>query len=357
MSDNQPIIPSLLAALLQARSPSGYEQEAQAAIDSHVEPVADLYRRDALGNRIATIQPEGDPALLLAGHMDEIGFIIRYVDDKGFLFFDTVGGIDLNTIAGRRVTILTRNGPVRGVTGRRAIHLLTQEERKKVPELQNLWIDIGARDKADALARVRIGDAAVYDQSIDRLHGSLIIGRALDNKIGCYVVCETLCRLAAARAGLAARVTAVATAQEEIGCRGARVVANGEPAHFAVAVDVGHATDHPECDNRRFGEFKLGGGPIIARGGNIHPGLFERLVAVAEREKIPYQIEAEARPTGTDGRELQMGGAGIATAVVSVPLRYMHTASEIADLVDIDNTVRLLCALARDLPAGARGEW
>jgi tetrahedral aminopeptidase len=352
-----PVIPPFLHELLTARSPSGYEQEAQAVVDRHLQPVADLYRRDALGNRIATVNPDGKPALLLTGHMDELGFLITYVDDKGFLYFDTVGGIDLSTIAGRRVSILTRNGVVRGVTGRRAIHLLDAEERKKVPERHNLWIDIGAKTKAEALSRVRIGDPAVYDQAFEWLHGTIGVARAFDNKSGCYAVCETLRRLAADRSGLAARVTAVATAQEEIGCRGARTVANLEAFQFAIAVDVGHATDHPECDNRRFGEFKLGGGPIIARGANIQPHFFERIVAAAEDNKIPYQIEAEPRPTSTDGRELQMGGAGIATAVISIPLRYMHTASELVDLADVEHTVQLLTAVARTLRAEDCGNW
>lgn len=349
--------PPFLVELLDARSPSGFEFEAQAVVDKYLATTADIYRKDTIGNRIATVNPDGDPRLVLSGHMDELGFIIKYVDDKGFLYFDPVGGIDLNTISGRRVSIMTRDGVITGVTGKRAIHLLTAEERKKVPELQNLWIDIGAKDKADALSMVRIGDVGVYDQSFQLMRGSIGIARAFDNKCGCYVVCETLRRLADAKEGLKARVTSVATSQEEIGCRGARAISNGEPAEFAVAVDVGHATDHPECDNRRFGEFKLGGGPIITRGPNANPLLFDRMIRVAEENKIPHQIEACPRPTSTDGRELQMGGDGVATAVVSIPLRYMHTASEIVDLKDVESTVQLLVGLARSLSKGDRGEW
>ena len=357
MSMTRSSAPEFLVDLLNARSPSGYETEAQAVVDRVIKPVADEYHGDTIGNRIATIESEGDPTLLLSGHMDELGLIIKYVDDKGYLYFDVVGGIDLQTISGRRVAILTKDGVVRGVTGRRAIHLLNQEERKQVPKIENLWIDIGAKSKAEALERVRIGDVAVYDHGFELLHGTLATARAFDNKSGCYVVMEALRRLAADRAGLAARVVAVATAQEEIGCRGARVVANRIPAHFALAVDVGHATDHPECDNRRFGEFKLGGGPIITRGANINPLVFDRLIQAAESEGIPYQIEAEPRPTSTDGRELQMGHAGIATGVISVPLRYMHTPSEIVDLQDVENIVRLIVAFAKGLEKGARGDW
>ncbi|MEX0325094.1 MAG: M42 family metallopeptidase [Puniceicoccaceae bacterium] len=349
--------PAFLVDLLNARSPSGYEAEAQAVVDKYVQPAADQYRRDALGNRIATLEAKGGPTIMMAGHMDELGLLITYVDEKGFLYFKNVGGMDLTTIAGRRVSILTRDGIVTGVTGRRAIHLLNAEERKKVPELQNLWIDIGAKDKADALKRVRIGDVGVYDHGFEMLTGSIGIARAFDDKAGCYVVCEVLRRLAEERESFTAGMVAVATSQEEIGCRGARAVAGGVKADFAIAVDVGHATDHPECDNRRFGEFKLGGGPIITRGANINPFVFNRLVEVAEAKDIPFQIEADPRPTGTDGRELQMAPGGLATGVVSIPLRYMHTPSELVDLQDVEHTVQLLIAFTQSLKAGDSGEW
>lgn len=351
-------VPALLRELLEARSPSGYEAEAQAVVDRHLSGVVDEYRKDALGNRIATVKGlGGGPVLMLAGHMDELGLMITYIDEKGYLYFDTVGGIDLTTISGRRVSILTRAGIVRGITGRRAIHLLDADERKKLPEKHNLWIDIGAKSKEEAKSRVRIGDVGVYDHGFEVFHGSLGVARAFDNKSGCYVVCEVVRRLAAERAGLAATVVAVATAQEEIGCRGARAVAGAVAADFAIAVDVGHATDHPECDNRRFGEIKLGGGPILTRGANVNPVIFDRLIEVAEANGIPYQLEADPRPTGTDGRELQMAPGGLATAVVSIPLRYMHTPSEVVDLADIESTVQLLVAYAKSLRAGESGAW
>lgn len=350
-------IPQFLVDLLNARSPSGYEGEAQAVVDKYVQSKADNYQKDSIGNRIGRVNGGDGPTLLLSGHMDEIGLIIIYVDDKGFLYFDTVGGIDLSTIAGRRVSILTKNGVVTGVTGRRAIHLLDAEDRKKVPEKQNLWIDIGVSSKEEALQKIRIGDVAVYNQAFEMMTDTIGIARAFDNKAGCYVVCETLRRLADDRDNLSANVVSVATSQEEIGCRGARAVAGGVKADFAIAVDVGHATDHPECDNKRFGEFKLGGGPIITRGANINPLMFNALVDLAEANGIPYQVEADPRPTGTDGRELQMAPGGLATAVVSVPLRYMHTASEMVDLRDIENTVRLLVAYAKSLKPGDSGAW
>lgn len=333
--------------------------EAQAVVDAHLAPVADSYQKDGLGNRIATVKGSSSsgPTLMMTGHMDELGLIITYVDENGFLYFDTVGGIDLQTISGRRVSILTREGVVKGVTGRRAIHLLNAEERKKIPEKYSLWIDIGVSSKEEALKKIRIGDVAVYDQSFELFSGSIGVARAFDNKSGCYVVCEALRRLAAEKDGLEATVVSVATSQEEIGCRGARAVAGGIKADFSIAVDVGHATDHPECDKRRFGENFLGKGPIITRGANVSPLMFEELVALAEANDIPYQIEADPRPTATDGRELQMGLGGVPTAVVSIPLRYMHTPSEVVDLKDIEHTVQLLVAYAKSLKAGATGEW
>lgn len=357
MSSENYDVPTFLTDLLTARSPSGYEFEAQAVVDRHLQSVADTYETDPLGQRIATLNPEGSPSVLLAGHMDELGFIITYVDARGFLYFDTIGGIDLNTIAGRRVEILTRDGVVKGVTGKRAIHLLTTEERKKTPERENLWIDIGAKDKEDALSRVRIGDVGVYNQGFERMRGSIGIARAFDDKTGCYAVCETLRRIAANRKDLQAKLVSVATTQEEIGCRGSRTIANRVKPDFAIAVDVGHATDHPECDNKKFGEFKLGGGPIITRGANVQPFVFDRLEACARDLGIPYQVEADPRPTGTDGRELQMGHGGVGTGVVSIPLRYMHTAAEIVDLDDVERTVLLLEAFVRSLTVDDVNVW
>ena len=352
--------PTFLTELLAARSPSGAESEAQVVFDRHVRPAADAYAKDALGNRLATLNPAGDPVLMLAGHMDELGLIITFVSKDGFLYFDTIGGHDRSVISGRRVVIATAHGPVKGVTGKRAVHLMDEEDRKKVPKIHEIWIDIGARSKADALARVDIGDTATYDQGFELLHGSVGVARAFDNKVGDYVVGETLIRLAAAKsskAQLAAKVVSVATAQEEIGTRGATTAAYAVNPHLALAVDVGHATDHPDCDQRRFGETKLGGGPIICRGPNINPWVYTRLVACAKKLKLPYQLEADPRPTGTDARALQMGRGGVATGLVSIPLRYMHTPSELVDLEDVERCVKLFVAFAQSLQKGEHGHW
>ncbi len=348
--------PAFLTELLHARSPSGYESEAQAVFDRHVQPAADSYAKDALGNRVATLNPSGDPVLMLAGHMDELGLIITYVNKDGYLYFDTIGGHDRTVISGRRVIIQTAQGPVKGVTGKRAVHLLDEADRKKVPEIHEIWIDIGSRSKKEALARVAIGDAATYDHEFELFHGSIGAARAFDNKVGAYIVGEVLIRLAKEKK-LAAKVVSVATSQEEIGVRGATTAGYAVNPHIAIAVDVDHATDHPDSDNRKFGETKLGGGPILCRGANANPKVFQRLLAAAKKLKMPVQIAADPRPTGTDARALQMGRGGVATGVVSIPLRYMHTPSEVVDLEDVERCVKLLVEFAKGLEKGDYGHW
>lgn len=348
--------PAFLTDLLHARSPSGYETEAQAVFDKYVKPAADLYTNDALGNRIAKLNPKGDPVLMLAGHIDELGLIITFINPHGFIYFDTIGGHDRTVISGRRVLIQTANCVVKGVTGKRAIHLMDEGDRKKVPEIHEIWIDIGARSKAEALERVSIGDVATYDHEFELFYGSIGTARAFDDKVGAYIVGETLIRLSKEKK-IAAQVVAVATAQEEIGVRGATTAAYAVNPHLAIAVDVGHATDHPDCDNRKYGETKLGGGPILCRGANINPKIYERLLKAAKKIKIPYQIEADPRPTGTDARAIQMARGGVATGLISIPLRYMHTPSEVVDLEDVERCVQLLVEFAKGLEKGDYGHW
>ncbi|WP_269522495.1 M42 family metallopeptidase [Coraliomargarita parva] len=348
--------PEFLVDLLNARSPTGAEYEAQAVVDKHVEPAVDAYRRDTMGNRFATVNPDGDPRVLFAGHIDELGLIITYINEQGFLYFDTLGGHDKTMISGRRVSILTKDGVIKGVTGKRAIHLMSPEDRKKVPETHEIWIDLGVKTKAEAEALVRIGDTAVYDQSFELIRGSVGVARAFDDKAGAYAVLEAVRRLKSEKK-LAARVTAAATTQEEIGTRGAMTAAFSENPDFAIAVDVGHATDSPDCDPRKYGSFKQGGGPIVCRGPNINPVIFEHIIRCAEKNKIPYQLEADPRPTGTDARAIQVAQSGIATGLLSIPLRYMHTPSEMVDLEDVEHTVQLLVEFALSLKKGERGIW
>ncbi|HEY3755564.1 MAG TPA: M20/M25/M40 family metallo-hydrolase [Opitutaceae bacterium] len=352
-----PSIPPFLAELLESRSPSGSEFEAQAVFDRHVKPAADDYAKDALGNRRATLNGGGDPVLMLAGHIDEIGFMITFVNKDGYLYFQNIGGQDRILISGRRVVIRTAKGPVRGVTGKRAVHLMDEADRKKVPEMHEMWIDIGAGSKKEALERVAIGDVATFADGFELLHGRIGAARAFDNKVGAYIVGETLIRLSKEKRKAAAKVVAVATAQEEIGVRGAITSTYAVDPHIAVAVDVSHATDHPDCDHRKFADLKLGGGPILGRGPNINPKIYDRLVAAADKLKIEYQVEGEKGPTGTDARAVQISRGGVATGLVCVPLRYMHTPSELVNLDDVEGCVRLLVQFAKDLDKGDYGHF
>ncbi len=345
--------PAFLTELLAARSPSGYEDEAREVVRKRVEKVADRFETDNLGNCHATLGMRGSPTLMLAGHIDELGLIIKHVSDKGFLYFDAIGGHDRSMISGRRVDILTRKGVIRGVTGKRAVHLMSPEERKRVPEFHQMWIDIGASSREEALERVTIGDAAVYDHGFETLYGSLAVSRAFDDKSGAYAVNEALLRLAKGKRPTC-KVIAVSTAQEEIGTRGAISSAFLADPDVALVVDVSHATDHPDADHRKYGRFSLGEGPILTRGPNVHPLVFERLVECAVAEKIPVQIEADPRPTGTDARAIQVARNGIPTGLIGIPLRYMHTPSEVIDLNDLEAVVRLMVAFAGSLKKGEK---
>jgi len=349
--------PEFLKELLAARSPSGYESEAQAVLDKYVQSSCERYTKDVLGNRLAVVGSCNDPVLLLAGHMDELGFLITHIDDKGFVYFQPIGGHDRLMIPGRRVTILAKESDVRGVTGKRAIHLMNPDDRKKIPQIHEMWIDIGASSKKEAEERISLGDPVVYTHGYEPLYGSVGIARAFDNKTGCYVVNEVVRRLAADSPSLNAQVVAVSTTQEEIGTRGAIPSSFAVDPHFGIAVDVGHATDHPDCDARKHGKHVLGGGPIVYRGANINPIVFERLMQCAAEKDIPVQVKPEAGPTPTDARAVQMAREGVATGLIGIPLRYMHTPSEVVDLNDLEACVELIRTFALSLKNDERAIW
>ena len=234
---------------------------------------------------------------------------------------------------------------------------MEESDRKKVPEIHEIWIDIAVKSKAEALKHVAIGDVATYDHEFELIRGSVGTARAFDNKVGAYVVGEALIRLAKEKTKLHAKVVAVATTQEEIGTRGAQTSAFAVDPHIALIVDVGHSTDHPDCDPRKHGETKLGAGPILCRGPNINPKVYDRLVACAKKAKIPIQFDADPRPTGTDARAIQMARGGVACGLVSIPLRYMHTPSEVVDLEDVENCVKLFVAFAKSVDKGESFNW
>jgi endoglucanase len=340
---------ALLASLLDSPGPSGFEQ-LPARLWRSAASFADDVTVDVSGNSFATVFPAADqregPGVMLAGHIDEIGVMLVHIDDDGFCFFDPVGGWDSQVFVGQRVTLLGRAGLVPGVIGKQAIHLMDKDEREKLSRPQDLWIDIGAQSKAEALALVSIGSAGVLGSSVTRLPNGRIVSRSLDNRIGAYVVLEALRLLSTARPKVP--VTAVATTQEEIAYTGggARTSATTLDARAAFVVDVTHATDTPGLEKKRHGDVKLGGGPVLARGAGVNSVLFDLLVATAEAEKIPFTVHAAPRFTGTDADAIFTAQRGIATALVSVPLRYMHSPNELAALEDVEHAARLLAAVA-----------
>lgn len=329
-----------LKRLVDTPGPSGYEQQVQRVFRDRVAVYATEVRTDVLGNVYATVNPGGSPRIMLAGHADEIGFQVRYISSEGMLYFGSIGGHDVIVTVGQRVVVHTSSGPVLGVLGRKAIHLLEPDERNKTPKLDDLWIDIGARDKADAESVVAIGDCVTYEHRLERLRGDLCVARSFDDKMGVFVVAETL-RLLAGKP-IKAMVTGVSTVQEEVGLRGGHTSAYDIDPKVGIATDVGHATDYPDGDKKKVGDLKLGGGPYITRGANINPIVFDLLVKTAKELQIPYQIQASPGGTGTDANVIQLSRAGVATGLVSVPLRYMHTPNEIMNLVDIENAAILI---------------
>jgi endoglucanase len=307
-----------------------------------VEKHADTVTTDVMGNCIAILNPKGSPRVLLAGHADEIGFQITHISDKGFLHFTTIGGHDLSLIPGRRVLVHTKNGPVPGVIGKKAIHLMTEEERKKTPEVHEMWIDIGAKDKEEAAATVRIGDSVTHDMGCQELMNGLVTARALDDRAGAFVAAEALVALAQKRSKLKACVMAVATVQEEIGSRGVGPITYAQEPDVGICIDVTHATDTPSVDPRKTGELNLGEGPRLVRGASVNERVFQLLCETAERTRTPYKIGATPGLAPNDTRFIQIARAGVASGTVGIPLRYMHTPCEVVSLEDLDNAVKLL---------------
>jgi len=342
---------AFLERFLTTISPSGFETEAAAAWQEEAGSFAQRTWVDLHGNAFASLNESGAPRVMLAGHMDEIGLMVSHITDAGYIYARAVGGWDTQVLPGQRAWVQTKNGRVLGVIGRKPIHLLDDEDKKKVVKVEDLWIDIGAKSKAEAQKRVEIGDPIVLAHNPDRLSDDFLVARGVDDRIGAFVVLEAL-RLAKALKPQAA-VFAVATVQEEIGIRGARTSAYGLDPVVGIAVDVTHATDTPgtEGEKKKLGEIGLGKGPVIARGPNINPKLFDLLVATAEKAKIPYQVEPAPGGTGTDANAIQLNRAGVATALVSIPNRYMHSPCEVVSLTDVENAAKLVAHTVAKLDA------
>ncbi|MCU0650085.1 MAG: M20/M25/M40 family metallo-hydrolase [Gemmatimonadaceae bacterium] len=341
-----------LKALLEAAGPSGFEQRASKVWHDEAAGFAEV-SRDVVGNTMATIRGRGGPTILLAGHIDEIGVIVTHVDEKGFVFIAPIGGWDPQVLVGQRIRFLGRHGDVVGVVGRKPIHLIKVQDREKGATMPDLWVDIGATSAAEATALLSVGDAGVIEQAMVEMPNGRIVSRAIDDRIGAFAVLEALRRYAASPG--AATVIAVATTQEEIGYSGggARVAAQSTDPAMGIAVDVTFATDHPSVEKEKLelGAHALGGGPVLSRGSVISPVVFGLLRDTAESLSMPYTVHAAGRYTSTDADAIQLARGGVATGLVSIPNRYMHSPNEMVALDDVDRTATLLAECCRRVDA------
>lgn len=338
---------SFLQELLETPSVSGFEQPVGRIVRRRMKKAADEISTDVHGNTIVALNPKGSPRIMLSGHCDQIGLMVRHINEEGYIYFGTVGGIDATVLPGSRVTIHAAAGPIEGVIGRKPIHLMKQEERNQGKvEVTDLWIDIGTQKKAETEKLVRIGDPISYKLGMERLGKDYITSPGLDDKVGTYVVMEALRQLSTRKPRCA--VFAVASVQEELGLRGARTSCFGLDPLVGIAVDVTHATDNPGADKRVAGDLALGKGPVIDLGANINPALSDLLIDTAGKKKIPYQLAAAPNATGTDANAMQITRGGVATAIIGVPNRYMHTQVEVVSLSDLEACAKLLAeTLAR----------
>ena len=333
-----------LTALLQAVGPSGFEDDAAGVWMEEARTFADRVERDTHGNAYATINPGGSPRLLLAGHMDEIGLIVNHIDEKGYVYVKGLGGWDPQVLIGQRVRFKGLQGDVLGVVGRKAVHLLEENERKKAVKLKEIWIDIGAKDGEEAKQHLEVGSVGVIEQPVVRLLNGRLVSRAVDNRIGAFTVLEALRHMRAS--GVTAEVTAVATVQEEIGLKGAFTSAYRLNPDTALVVDVTHCTDQPGMDKKQMGESPLGSGANLTVGPQVHPKVLQRLRDLAKEHDVPYTLAASTRYTGTDTDAIFITREGIPAALLSIPNRYMHSPNEMIDLHDVEAVVKLMTLYA-----------
>ncbi|MEM6692898.1 MAG: M42 family metallopeptidase [Planctomycetota bacterium] len=331
-------------------SPSGFEEPLVKVVSDYITPYADQVRTDVHGNLIASIGDPSGPTLMYAGHCDQIGMLVSHIDDSGFVYAQTIGGWDPQQLIGQSMTIWTDNGPIPAAISRKPIHLLDGKEREKVVGLKELWLDIGATNKETAKNQVQIGDPITLELKYMPLMGDRVSGPGMDNKTGMFTVIDSLRRAKASPdTELKCHLHSVATVQEEIGLRGARTAAGSIQPDVAIAVDVTHASDCPTIDKNMQGDIKVGGGPVIFRGPNINRKVARRLAELCEKNDCPYQVAALGRAAPNDSNVLQIHGGGVATGLIGVPNRYMHSAVEVVSTSDLDAIANLLAWFAQSL--------
>ena len=338
-----------LKELLNTASPSGSELPAAKVWRARVEDKVDQLITDPHGNSIAILNPDAEFKFMLAGHIDEIGLMISYIDDDGYIYVTQIGGMDPALLVGQRVKILTENGPVLGVIGRKAIHQMTPEERKKNVEMENIWVDIGAGDKEAVMKRVAVGDPMVIDVDCLDLDEDKIVTRGADDRAGAFIVAEVMRELADRDIKIC--VAGVATVQEELGLRGARTAAYSVNPQAGIAFDVNFASDHPETNKKVLGEVKIGAGPNLPKGPNMNFKPNNLITQTAKKNDIKYQLTSNSRATGTDANAMQINRGSVATTLISIPNRYMHTPVEIVSKSDIDAIIKLVVEFLASHPA------
>jgi len=343
---------TFLEQLLSAPSPSGYEQPAQRLFREYVAPYCQV-SSDVLGNVYGFIPGQGKdrPRVMLVGHSDEIGLQVKYIDDKGFIYFAAIGGVDAHLTPGKVIAIHTANGPLSGVIGKRPIHLMDGKDRETVVKLEAQYIDIGAKDKKEAQKLVRVGDCITFDSGFTRLQGDRVASRGFDDKAGAFVVAEVLRLVAGEAKKLPVDLYGVSSVQEEVGLRGGTTSSYTVNPDIGICVEVDFATDQPDVERKHNGEVALGKGPVLPRGANINHELFELLYATAQKDKIAVQLTAAPRATGTDANVMQISRNGVATALVKLPLRYMHTPVEVLSLADLEAAAKLIVATLKRIKA------
>jgi endoglucanase len=339
-----------LHRLLDTPGPSGFEAAPAKVWREQASKFAQV-RADVAGNSIADVNTKGGPTIMLAGHIDEIGVIVTYIDDEGYAYIAPIGGWDPQVLVAQRIRFIGRGGDVFGVVGKKPIHQIKQEERDKASKITDLWVDIGANSRTEAEERLSIGDAGVIDSRTMEFPNGRIVSRSIDDRIGAFVVLEALRRYSEKPGS--AHVVAVATTQEEIayGGGGALIGASGVNPQMAIVVDVTFATDHPQMEKKEIGEAKIGGGPVLTRGSIISPVVFNLLRSTAERNAIPYALQAAGRNTSTDADAIHIAREGIATAVVGIPNRYMHSPNEMVALEDLDQAATLIAETCKAVDA------
>lgn len=345
-------LPDVLRNLLTAAGPSGYETAPAAVFAEAGRRFTDDVEIDVMGSVVARVTGTDAraPFLAVVGHIDEIGLIVSHIDDNGFLRFVGVGGWDPQILVGQRIELTTAGGALLGTVGRKAIHLLREEDRKKVPELRDLHIDIGAKDGDEARSLVRIGDVAVIAGEPIELRNERVLSRSMDNRLGAFIALEAA-RLVAEAGGAPGDVAAVGVVQEEITFAGARTSSFRLQPGVAIVVDVTHETSTPGVEFNELGKHAFGSGPVIERGSILNPRVYDLLVAAADKEEIPFTVQASARSTGTDADAIHLQRNGIPTGGISVALRYMHSPVEMVQLDDVHSCARLIAAFAQSLSA------